>query len=188
MINLFIPAAFTALLIRAKDAFQFSAANLHENYTFLQDLFINEFSSDPDRPPAFLVRKTVKAFIDDAIIIPHPTLPDTYNITSSGYKKLVYFAGLLTPFFESYRVALGYLSSTAEEDRDRSKTVKKIRSLGQKMFKHGDITRRESLSVPCYTNAVDSYTKNGLKGPRGAEKLSQYNNNIARYLKILSAG
>jgi glycerol-3-phosphate O-acyltransferase len=188
VINLFIPAAFTALLIRAKDAFQFSAANLHENYAFLQDLFINEFTPDPDRPPAFLVRKTVKAFIDDAIIIPHPTLPDTYNITSSGYKKLVFFAGLLKPFFESYLVALDYLDSVAEESRDRKKTVKKIRSLGQKMFKHGDITRRESLSVLYYTNAVDSYAKNGLKGPRGAEKLSRYNNHITRYLTILSAG
>jgi len=134
------------------------------------------------------VRKTVKAFIDDAIIIPHPTLPDTYNITSSGYKKLVFFAGLLTPFFESYLVALDYLSSAAEESRDRPKTVKKIRSRGQKMFKHGDITRRESLSVPCYTNAVDSYAKNGLKGSRGAKKLSQYKNNITLYLKILSGG
>jgi glycerol-3-phosphate O-acyltransferase len=130
----------------------------------------------------------VKAFIDDAIIIPHPTLPDTYNITSSGYKKLVFFAGLLKPFFESYRVALDYLDSVAEESRDRQKTVKKIRSLGQKMFKHGDITRRESLSVLYYTNAVDSYAKNGLKGPRGAEKLSRYNSHITRYLTILSVG
>ncbi len=188
VINLFIPAAFTALLIRAKDAFQFSAANLHENYTFLQDLFINEFTPDPDRPPAFLVRKTVKAFIDDAIIIPHPTLPDTYNITSSGYKKLVFFAGLLKPFFESYAVALNYLDSASEESRDRKSTLKKIRSLGQKMYKRGDISRREALSVLYYTNAVDSYSKNGLKGPRGAEKLAQYINNINGYLNILSTG
>ncbi len=186
VINLFIPAAFTALLIRAKDAFQFSAANLHENYTFLQDLFISEFTPDPDHPAAFLVRKTVKAFIDDAIIIPHPTLPDTYNITSSGYKKLVFFAGLLTPFFESYAVALKYLGSASEESRDRKVTIKKIRGLGQKMFKRGDITHRESLSVLYYTNAVDSYSKNGLKGPRGAEKRAQYINHVDRYLNILS--
>ncbi|MCP3954376.1 MAG: glycerol-3-phosphate acyltransferase, partial [Desulfobacterales bacterium] len=187
VINLFIPAAFTALLIREKDAFQFNAANLHKNYAFLQDLFINEFTPDPDRPPAFLVRKTVKAFIDDAIIMPHPTLPDTYNITSSGYKKLVFFEGLLKPFFESYAVALNYLGSALEENRDRKVTIKKIRNLGHKMFKRGEITRRESLSVLYYANAVDSYAKNGLKGPRGAEKLALYNNNIARYLKILSA-
>jgi len=187
VINLFIPAAFTALLIRARDAFQFSAADLHENYTFLQDLFINEFTPDPDRPPSLLVRKTVKAFIDDAIIIPHPTLPDTYNITSSGYKKLVFFAGLLKPFFESYLVALKYLGSAAEKSLDRKDAIKKIRSLGYKMFKRGEISRRESLSVLYYTNAVDSYAKNGLKGPRGAEKLARYNHTIARYLKILSA-
>ena len=187
IINMFIPAAFTALLIREKDAFQFSAADLHENYTFLQDLFINEFTPDPDRPPAFLVRKTVKAFIDDAIIIPHPTLPDTYNITASGFKKLVYFAGLLKPFFESYHVALTYLGQDAEENRERKDMVKKIRTLGQKMFKRGDISRPESLSVLYYTNAVDSYVKNGLKGTRGAEKRASCSNGITRYLNILSA-
>lgn len=184
----FLPAAFTALLIREKDAFQFSAANLHKNYAFLQDLFINEFTPDPDRPPAFLVRKTIKTFIDDAIVMPHPTLPDTYNITSSGYKKLVFFSGFLKPFFESYTVALNYLSSTPEESKDRKETIKKIRARGQKMFKRGEITRRESLSVLYYANAVDSYAKNRLKGPRGAEKLALYNNNMARYLNILSAG
>jgi len=188
IINAFIPAAFTALLIREKEAFQFSAANLHKNYTFLQDLFINEFTPDPDRPPAFLVRKTVKAFIDDAVIIPHPTLPDTYNITASGYKKLVFFAGLLKPFFESYHVALTYLGKEADEKRERKDTVKKIRTLGQKMFKRGGITRPESLSVLYYTNAVDSYAKNGLKGPRGGDKLSDFNNRITSYLNILSAG
>jgi len=188
IINAFVPAAFTALLIREKDAFQFSAANLHENYTFLQDLFINEFTPDPERPPAFLVRKTVKAFIDDAIIIPHPTLPDTYNITSSGYKKLVFFAGLLKPFFESYAVAFKYLEKAGMDNKDKKDIVKKIRGSGYKLFKRGEITRRESLSVLYYANAVDSYARNGLKGPRGAEKLANYNKYIATYLRILSAG
>ncbi len=188
VINTFIPAAFTALLIREKDAFQFSAANLHANYNFLQDLFINEFTPDPDRPPAFLVRKTIKAFIDDAIIIPHPVLPDTYNLTASGYKKLVFFSGLLKPFFESYLVALHYLGSTEDDSRSRKENIRKIRSLGQKMFKRGDITRRESLSVLNYTNAADSYIKNGLKGSRGVEKRALFNRNLTRYLNILSNG
>jgi len=187
IINAFVPAAFTALLIREKDAFQFSAANLHKHYNFLQDLFINEFTPDPERPPAFLVRKTVKAFIDDAIIIPHPTLPDTYNITSSGYKKLVFFSGLLKPFFESYAVAFKYLEKAGKDNKDKKDIVKKIRGRGYKMFKRGEITRRESLSVLYYANAVDSYTKNGLKGPRGMEKLARYNERIVKYRTILSS-
>ena len=187
IINAFVPAAFTALLIREKDAFQFSTANLHAHYTFLQDLFINEFTPDPERPPAFLVRKTIKTFIDDAIIIPHPTLPDTYNITSSGYKKLVFFSGLLKPFFESYGVALKYLEKNGADKKDKKDIVKKIRGRGYKMFKRGEITRRESLSVLYYANAVDSYAKNGLKGPRGVEKLARYNEKISKYLTILSS-
>ena len=64
----FIPPAFTAMAILEKDAFQFSAADLHDTYRRLQELFAEEFNPDPDHPPAYIVRKTVKAFIDNAIL------------------------------------------------------------------------------------------------------------------------
>ena len=31
----------------------------------------------------------LKAFIDDAILMPHRSLPDTYNITATGFRKLL---------------------------------------------------------------------------------------------------
>jgi glycerol-3-phosphate O-acyltransferase len=38
-ISFFVPAAYTALAILGKDAFQFSASDLHSGYKFLQDFF-----------------------------------------------------------------------------------------------------------------------------------------------------
>ena len=100
--------ALTAMAVLEKDAFQFSAADLHNTYQHLRDLLSEEFNPDPVHPPAFIVRKTVKAFIDDAIIVPHPMMPDTYNLSSEGFRKLVFFAGYIEPFLESYRTALVY--------------------------------------------------------------------------------
>ena len=99
-VSFFIPAAFTALAILEKDAFQLSAVELHSGYSFLQELFSSEFAYNPDRTPEYLVRKSIKAFIDEAILMPHPTLPDTYNLTSEGFRKLKFYSRFLKNYFE----------------------------------------------------------------------------------------
>jgi len=84
----FIPAAFTAVAFLEKATFQFSAPDLHDTYRFLQDMFINEFTHDARRSPEHMVRKNIKAFIDMDIITPHPTRPDTYDISAAGLEKI----------------------------------------------------------------------------------------------------
>ena len=61
------------------------------------------------------MRKTIKAFIDDAMLMPHPTLPDTYNITSAGFRKLKLFASFLRTYFESYWIVLNVFMRTSQE-------------------------------------------------------------------------
>jgi glycerol-3-phosphate O-acyltransferase len=56
------------------DDVNFESNHLHFEYAYLKNLFANEFFFDPDKTIVYQVRKTVKAFIDDTIIVPHPTL------------------------------------------------------------------------------------------------------------------
>ena len=91
-IAFFIPAAYTALAILMRDAFQFCSSDLQADYAFLRDFFKNEFVHDPDTRPDTKVRKTLKLFIEDSIVIPHPTLPDTYQVTAAGFRKLKRYA------------------------------------------------------------------------------------------------
>jgi len=102
----FVPAAFSSMAILANDSFQFSSDNLLADYVFLDDLFSNEFQYKAESSTEYRLRKTIKAFIDDAILVPHPTLPDTYDLTSIGYRKLMSFAGFIKPLLESYYVVL----------------------------------------------------------------------------------
>ncbi|RLB97936.1 MAG: glycerol-3-phosphate acyltransferase, partial [Deltaproteobacteria bacterium] len=127
-IAFFIPAAFTALTILDKDAFQFSASDLHADYAFLQDFFKYEFAFDVDLTPGYYVRKTIKSFIDDAIIIPHPTLPETYNITSAGFRKLKLHARFLETYFEAYWIVFKYFQKHKRNDvsaKERLKIIQK---------------------------------------------------------------
>ena len=185
-IAFFVPAVFTALSILEEKAFQFSSTDLHNGYNFLQDLFANEFTKDPDQPAAYMVRKNLKAFINDGIIVPHPTLPDTYNLTSQGYRKLKLFAGFIEPLLASYLVVLNYFKRFPRSYHDKKLRLKKIQSLGLRMLKRNEIERKEALSKMNYENATALFTKVGIRGSEDQEKLAIYDKAISGYLALLS--
>ena len=183
----FIPAAFTALAILKADAFQFSSIDIHVSYKFLQEFFENEFIFDPDQPVEYLVRKNLKAFIDDAIIMPHPTLPDTYNLTSAGYRKLNLFAAFLVPYFESYWIVLNfYMKYTRKSIFETKDYIKKIQSLGNRMYKRKEVERKEALSKVNYKNAVTFFTSHGLtEAEKDKDQIEFYSEVIRKYRRFL---
>jgi len=182
----FVPPAFTALAILEKDAFQFSTADLHDTYRRLQELFSEEFNPDPDHPPAYIVRKTVKAFIDNAILMPHPTMPDTYNLSSEGYRKLVFFAGFMEPFLESYRTALVYFAKNRRGQHHKAKMLKKMLAIGNRMIRQGEIHLRESISKANYENAIAFFTKNKVRGSEDEEQVWHWNRILTHYQNLIS--
>ncbi|BBO66550.1 glycerol-3-phosphate acyltransferase [Desulfosarcina alkanivorans] len=186
-ISYFVPAAFTALAILKKDAFQFNAADLHHEYQFFQDFFKYEFAFDLDRPAVHYVRKTIKSFIDDAILMPHPTIPDSYQITSSGYRKLKLFAAFLKPYFQSYAVVLHFLRTNRKEKLDTKDKLKKIQNLGLQMVKNKEIDLVESVSKVNYANGISYFSTNGIKNHENEERITHFESVIQTYLNLLNA-
>jgi len=181
-IHFFIPAAYTALAILTYDAFQFSATALHSDYYFLQDFFKYEFAYDVDKTPEYMVRKTLKAFIDDAILTPHPTLPDTYDISPPGFRKLLCFASFLKTYFESYWVVLKVLKAHNRRDLVKKESIKKIRALGNQLYKRREIERREALSQVNYENGLTFFNFKGIRGAEDDEKIEFYTQIIRKYM------
>jgi len=182
----FVPPAFTAMAILEKDAFQFSATELHTTYCQLQRLFSEEFTSDPHHPPAFIVRKTIKTFIDNSILVPHPSMPDTYNLSSEGYRKIVFFARYIEPFIESYRTALVYFAKNRRNRYRKSKMLKKMIAIGNRMHRQGEIRLKESISKANYNNAITFFTKVGVKGSEDEEQVRQWNGRLTRYQSFIT--
>jgi glycerol-3-phosphate O-acyltransferase len=183
--HFFIPAAFTALAILKKDAFQFSASDLHADYTFLQDFFKYEFVHDIERTPEYFVRKNIKVFIDDAMLMPHPTLPDTYNLTSEGYRKLKLFASFLKSYFESYWIVLKFFTRNPSNSIKSKDRLKKIQARGNRMYKSKEIERKEAISKINFKNAVNYFTSQNLKGSEDTEKIEFFTDSIQKYLTHL---
>ena len=182
----FIPAAFTSMVILDKDAFQFSSTDLHSGYAFLQDLFENEFAYNVEKTTEYFIRKCIKAFIDDAILVPHPTLPDRYNLTSQGYRKLKQFAGFLKTYLESYWIVLNFFMRYPKNSMGTKQRLKKIESRGFLMYKRKEIERKEALSTINYKNAIDYFKAQGVTGSESDEKISFFSEEIQRYLNHLS--
>ncbi len=185
-ISFFIPAAYTSLAILEKDAFQFCAADLHDGYKFLQDFFRNEFALDVDKTCEHYVRTTIKIFIDEAIIMPHPSLPDRYNITSAGFRKLKLFASFLKTFFESYWIVLNFYMRHPPKELDPKDRLKKIQSQGSRMYKKRLVEHPESLSKINFVNAMDFFIANGIKDANDQEKIGYYSEILQRYLDLLA--
>lgn len=184
-ISFFIPAAFTALAILEKDAFQFSTSDIVSGYTFLQEFFKNEFSYDVDKTPDYFVRKNIKIFIDDAILMPHSTLPDTYNLTSAGYRKLKLFSSFLKTYFESYFIVLNFFMRYPKEFINTNNRLKKVQSIGNRMYKRKEIERKEALSKINFQNAVDYFVSHGVKSSDDHDKIEFYADTIKRYMSYL---
>ena len=184
-ISFFIPAAYTAMTILQKDTFRFSASDLHDGYAFWQRFFKYEFAYDVDSSPGFNVRKTIKTFIDDGTVTPHQTLPDTYNVTPLGLRKLKLFALFLKTFLESYWIVLNYFMRNPQKSAKSKDHLKKITNRGNRMYKRKEVERKEALSKVNYQNAVEFFTSRGIKGTEDTEKIKIYAAAIQKALKHL---
>lgn len=184
-IAFFIQGAYTAMAILELDAFQFSTSDLHVGFNKYQQILEKDFIPDQVNTPDLMVRKITKSFINDAIIVPHKNLPDTYNITAAGYRKLKLFASFLTPYFEAYLVVLNFFNKYPSEDIEPKDALKKIQSLGSRMHKRGEINFEESMSKINYKNGLDKFKKEGIKGSEDREKIKPVLADIEKALQLI---
>ncbi len=167
-VHAFLPAAYTALAVLVQDAFQFTTPALPPETAFLRDLFQLEFVGDPGLPDEELVGRSLAFFVRQAALVPHPSLPDTYNLTAAGYRTLRLFALFLKTFLETYRVAVtGMLQETDAPEGNPRERVRAIAALGRTLLRDRRIDHPEALSRVSLENAVFGFTG---RAPQGAER------------------
>ena len=184
-IAFFIPPAYTAMAILEKDSFRFSASDLHEGYGFWRKFFKFEFAYDVDIRSELHVRKCIKAFIDEGMVIPHQTLPDTYDVTPAGFRKLRIFADFLKTYFESYWIVLNFYMRNPQNKVKAKDRLKKLTARGNRMYKRKEIDRKEALSKVTYQNAVEMFSSRGIKGSDDTEKIEIYSVALQKAMKYL---
>jgi glycerol-3-phosphate O-acyltransferase len=196
ILHFFLPAAMVSLAILARQGFEFNRAQILEDYYFLQDFFRNEFIfSDVD--PEAQVKQTLDYFDSRGVVINLDPREASYTLSASGLKDLAYFANLLFNYLESYWIVLRSMKYLQKKPRSEKEFLKRIQSIGQKLFKLGEVERSEALSEATFQNALKIFGEKGIllkKAPdgKGATTFSRpadedakeyYGRQLARFLR-----
>ncbi|MBU1340386.1 MAG: 1-acyl-sn-glycerol-3-phosphate acyltransferase [Proteobacteria bacterium] len=187
VISFFFNYAYTAIAILEADRFQFSPSDLVVRYKFLEKMFTDEFFFDEETTCEENISRCIKGFMNEGILVPDLPESDMFHLTSQGLRKLKWFAAFLQPFFESYKTALLYFEKYEADKHDGKERIKKIHSMGTKLYKGKLISLKESLSQVNYKNAANFFTKNGVTGSQDQIQIEYYKNIIDRLILLIAS-
>jgi glycerol-3-phosphate O-acyltransferase len=169
ILHFFLPAAMVSLSILARQGFEFTREEILEDYGFLQDFFRNEFIFG-EVDPEVQVEQTLDYFAARGVVINLDPQEASYTLSASGLKDLAYFANLLFNYLESYWIVLRSIKFLQKKPRSEREFLKRIQSIGQKLFKLGEVERSEALSESTFQNAIKIFGEKGIvlkKAPVG---------------------
>ncbi len=161
VVHFLLPAAYVSSAILAKEAFEFDLEGIEEDLDFFRDFFKFEFVYDDDEKVVETINRVIGYCVSQGFITPVDNREKTYRISHQGLKALSCFATLLRSYFESYWIVLRatkYLSKKPYSERD---FLKKINSLGNKLYKLEIVERFESISRITFENALRFFCEKG---------------------------
>ena len=161
IIHFFLPASMVSLAILARQGFEFERQQILTDFDFLQDFFKNEFIFDTSESKA-KVEEILAYFTSRGVIINLDPREATYTLSASGLKELAYFANLLYNYFESYWIVFRSIKYLQKKPRSEREFLKRIQSIGQKLYKLGEVERAEALSEPTFQNALKLFGDKGI--------------------------
>ncbi|MCX5889872.1 MAG: 1-acyl-sn-glycerol-3-phosphate acyltransferase [Deltaproteobacteria bacterium] len=196
IIHFFLPASLVSLAILARQGFEFDREQILADFDFLKDFFKNEFIFDTTDPQA-QVDEILEYFGSRGVVVKLDSQTASYTLSASGLKELAYFANLLYNYFESYWIVFRSIKYLQKKHRSEREFLKRCQSIGQKLFKMGEVERAESLSESTFQNALKLFGEKGIvlkKAPegKGATTFSRptdedakeyYGRQLARFLR-----
>jgi glycerol-3-phosphate O-acyltransferase len=196
ILHFFLPASMVSLAILARQGFEFDRRQVLEDFSFLQDFFRNEFIFS-DQEPEAQVEGTLDYFNSRGVVINLDPQAASYTLSASGLKELSYFANLLYNYLESYWVVFRSMKYLQKKPRSEKEFLKRIQSIGQKLYKLGEVERAEALSEATFQNALKLFGEKGIvlkqspegKGtttfsrPADEDAREYYGRQLARFLR-----
>lgn len=155
ILHFFIPLCFAATSMVNSNEDVMSLARIMGDYKFLKHLLWNEFIFDERKDDVDEVNDVLAYLHSRKMIVPSEREGQVWiEVKGKGKTKLKPFAGLIHNYLESCWIVLRsclYLKKTPHTERD---WLKKIRALGDRMYRKGEVLRAESLSQSNYLNVI----------------------------------
>ncbi len=196
IIHFFLPASLVSLAILACQGFEFDRRQIIADFDFLQDFFKNDFifaNADSETQ----VNEILAYFGSRGVVINLDPQAATYTLSASGLKELVYFANLLYNYLESYWIVFRSIKYLQKKPRSEKEFLRRIQSIGHKLYKLGEVERAEALSESTFQNSLKLFGEKGIvlktspegKGattfsrPTDEDAREYYGHQLARFLR-----
>lgn len=155
ILHFFIPLSFVATSITKCNEDLISLQRIMSDYKFLKKLLWNEFIFDEHKDDADEVNEALIYLHERKMVVATERDDQVYvEVKGKGSRKLKPFADLIHNYLESSWIVIRsclYLKKNPLAKRD---WLKKIMSLGDRMFKKGEVLRTEALSQSNYLNVI----------------------------------
>ena len=155
ILHFFVPLSFvaTSMLKSSEDLTPLS--RIMGDYTFLKKLLWNEFIFDERKDDTEEVNE-VLAYLHDRKMITYVERDGQVwiEIKGRGSKKLKPFADLIHNYLESFWIVMRSCLYLKKNPQTKKDWLKKIRTLGDRMYRKGEVLRPEALSQSNYLNVI----------------------------------
>ncbi|MBW2609068.1 MAG: 1-acyl-sn-glycerol-3-phosphate acyltransferase [Deltaproteobacteria bacterium] len=181
IIHFYIHHSFVALSLLNGIAEEKETESIISDYTFLKELFKNEFVFDKDEDLHGKIGSITEYFLKSGFLT-RSNGDRGYKITKLGFDKLPVWAALSKTFLESYWIAAKAIS----QKKDGGGLLKSMNYLGKRLYKQGVIDHIGALSQVNYRNAMGFINRNVLNSnkrsskdrPSSFESLSQFSKRL----------
>ncbi len=155
ILHFFVPLCFVATSIIKNNEDLISPNRILGDYTFLKKLLWNEFIFDEHKDDQEEVNE-VLAYLDERKMIESVERDGQtmIEIKGRGNKKLKPFADLIHNYLEAFWIVMRSCLYLKKNPLPKKEWLKKIMTLGDRMYRKGEVLRKEALSQANYQNVI----------------------------------
>ena len=155
ILHFFVPICFVAASMIKNSEDTISLAKVMGDYKFLKWLLWNEFIFDERRDDVDDVNEVLAYLHARSLIVTSERDGEVWiEVKSRGGAKLKPFVGLIHNYLESTWILIRGLVYLKKRPLTQREWLAKIRPLGDRMYRKGEILRAEALSHANYLNAI----------------------------------
>jgi glycerol-3-phosphate O-acyltransferase len=163
VVHFFVERALVAIALLVPPGPPVNLQIVRDRVQKLSRLFKYEFRFRADAPFDEIFAQTIGALIKSGKVA-----AEGENLIAgpgvdgwTGREWLEVYASILTNFVEGYRVAARGLSALVKSSLTEKDLIKRMLTIGNRMFYAGEIARREAVSKPLMQNALRSFIDQG---------------------------
>ncbi len=155
ILHYFLPFSFAATSILATEEDMIPVNRIHNDVMFFKRLFRHEFIFDDQKDSLDELKEALSYFCAEGMIDMFERDEKHWiEVKGLGRTKLLPFSGIVRNYTESYWVAIRGCYHLKKKQKAEKEWLKNLRSLGERMYRKGEIRRAEALSQSNYQSAI----------------------------------